>query len=210
MSTLHALILANGSAPSRSLFVSTARRCDVFVCADGGANIAHRFHCTPDLIIGDLDSITPSTLNAFARVPVYLLSDQNSTDLEKALTWCIEDGIGRVTVLGATGGRLDHAVGNMSALAKFSRRADIRFVDDDGDLVAVGRERRLALPPGTTVSLLPLTRCAGITTRGLEWNLTNEVLELGRRESTSNVVRSRAASVRVKRGTLLLFVVRRG
>jgi thiamine pyrophosphokinase len=184
------------------------RRCDVFVCADGGANAARRHRCTPDLIIGDFDSVRASTLKAFRRTAVYRLEDQDSTDLEKALTWCVEDGFRRITVLGATGGRLDHAVGNMSALAKFSRRADVRFVDDDGELLAVGPERKLLLRPGTTISLLPLARCSGVTTRGLQWNLTNEVLELGRRESTSNVVRSRNAVVRVKHGVLLLFVVR--
>jgi len=167
-----------------------------FVCADGGANSAAVFGATPDIIVGDLDSITRGTTRRFKRVKILRMPDQNSTDLEKALSYVLGKGYREVVVLGGTGGRLDHLAGNLSALGKFSRRAAIRFVDDEGVLQAVGREFVLEAPRGTTVSLIPLSACTGIKTSGLKWELKNESLELGKRESTSNVVR-RARLTRV-------------
>lgn len=207
--TLRTLILANGNPPPRALLVRERRNAMYFICADGGANTAARYDVCPDVIIGDLDSVTDETLRFFPEVERIRQREQESTDMEKALRWCIAHGVDDVTVLGATGGRLDHAVGNLSALAKFAPRLSIRFVDDVGEIRFVGRRCRPALLPGTIISLLPLARCTGVVTRGLKWNLHHETLQLGKRESTSNIVRARNASISVARGSLLLFILRR-
>lgn len=200
-----ALILANGAPPSKRLFRMYRTKADCFVCADGGANSAARWGMRPDVIIGDLDSIQSATVRKFSRVRMIRIADQNSTDLEKALSWTLRKGYRRVVVLGATGGRLDHLAGNLSAIGKFSVRASIRFVDGDGTLQAVGRGLTFKARPGNIVSLIPLSRCTGIVTRGLKWELRGETLELGKRESTSNVARTGSVSIKVHRGNLLLF-----
>ncbi len=200
-----ALILANGASPRKRLFQKFRKKAGLFVCADGGANIAASFGERPDLIIGDLDSIKSATVKKFQKVTTRRIADQNSTDLEKAFNWVIRKGYSEIVVLGATGGRVDHLAGNLSALGKFSRKAEIQFVDDLGVMTAVGAELIFHAEEGTTVSLIPLSRCEGIVTKGLKWELQNSVLELGLRESTSNIVQSSPVMVRVRRGTLLLY-----
>ncbi|MCU0412104.1 MAG: thiamine diphosphokinase [Bacteroidetes bacterium] len=207
--TQSALILANGDPPSLSLFKRIRRDHSHFLCADGGANTAARFGFCPDLIIGDLDSVTPAALKKCRNAIVLRVGEQDSTDLEKALAWCVRQRISSVVVLGATGGRLDHSIGNLSALAKFSARLEIGFADVHCEILPVRSARTIHAPKGTVISLLPLVRCSGISTTGLRWNLRNETLALGQRESTSNVVDARRATIRVKRGTLLLCVIRR-
>jgi thiamine pyrophosphokinase len=206
-STAQALILANGARPSKKLFVRELRRSQVFVCADGGANSARMFHTTPDLIIGDLDSVTAETLAAFHSVPIKRMKDQNSTDLEKAIKEVIRKRFTRMTVLGATGGRLDHAIGNLSALAKFSGKATIDFLDDTGFFRFVGRSSEFRIPPATTISLIPLSVCTGITTSGLRWNLRNESLQLGIRESTSNSAATASVRITVRHGDLIAYIL---
>ncbi len=201
-----ALILANGESPSKHLFQTMYASADVFICADGGANIAARFGCTPDLIIGDLDSIEMKTIAIFSHVVVKKQKDQNSTDLEKALTAALQKKCKEIVVLGATGGRLDHALGNLSALVKFSNKVCVTFLDNTGIFIAVHHSREFVYPVGTIISLLPLSRCSGIVTKGLKWNLKNESLELGVRESTSNVIVSLPVSIKVKKGSLIVFV----
>ena len=204
-----ALILANGHPPSKRLLLRLVKQSAVFVCADGGANTAARLGLKPDLIIGDLDSIAPVTLRKFRNVQTRRIADQNSTDLEKALSWVTRKGHKDIVVAGATGRRLDHSLGNLSALVKFSRKARIRFVDDASEVCFVGSEFRFEASPGTVVSLIPLSLCEGIVTHGLKWELKNESLRLGFRESTSNMVKSSPVSIRVRRGDLLLYVARK-
>jgi thiamine pyrophosphokinase len=203
-----ALILANGKPPGKRLLKRFLSSADLFICADGGANTAARYSCLPHLIIGDMDSIQEETLEVFADVKVKKLNDQNSTDLEKALTAALEQKCTEIVVLGATGGRLDHAIGNLSALGKFSCKASIKFVDGSGEYFPAGRLLKLHNHAGTTISLLPLSRCSGITTTGLQWNLKNESLEFGVRESTSNCVISSPVSIKVRTGSLIVFLLR--
>ncbi|HLE31292.1 MAG TPA: thiamine diphosphokinase [Bacteroidota bacterium] len=203
-----ALILANGKSPTRSLLLRYRKRSEFFVCADGGANYAASLGESPDLIIGDLDSIKASTVKKFRSILTRRISDQNSTDLEKALSWLVRKNYTDIIVLGATGGRVDHLAGNLSALGKFSKRARITFADESGELRVVGSEMVLDAPAGTTISLIPLAKCEGIVTHGLKWELLNGTLELGVSEGTSNVVKSSPATIRVRRGTLLIFQLR--
>jgi thiamine pyrophosphokinase len=203
-----ALILANGKPPSKRLFKIYRSRADWFICADGGANTAARFGSIPHLIIGDLDSVHIGTLIAFSTVRVKKLKEQNSTDLEKALKEAVRKKCTEIVVLGATGGRLDHVVGNLSALVKYSRNISLKFVDDYGELLSIGHALKISLPLGTCISLVPLSRCSGIVTRGLKWILNNETLQLGVRESTSNVVTSSRVHIKVRSGDLLAFVLK--
>lgn len=206
---MNALILANGLPPSKALARRAKRQADLIVCADGGANHAHRLGLRPDAIVGDLDSIRASARKRFAKVPTVRLRSQYSTDLEKAIRYCLRRGARSVTVLGATGGRIDHAAGNLGCFKKFGRRCGLSFVDDDGELLMVGRQITLASRTGDLVSLMPLGRCTGVTTRHLLYRLTNGALELGVREGTSNRATGATVTVSVRSGTLLLYKMRR-
>ena len=202
-----AVVLANGRPPTTRLLRRLHRNAEIMVCADGGANAAARAGIRPDLIIGDFDSVTPATLRKLRSVRIRRIAEQNSTDLEKAIRWLLRKGIREITIAGATGGRLDHIAGNLNILGKYSRRANLRVVESEGELFPVGARRELSYPAGTTVSMIPLSRCSGVTTKGLRWELRNAVLELGVRDGTSNEVVSTPATINVRSGTLLLYHV---
>jgi thiamine pyrophosphokinase len=203
-----ALILANGNPPDKNIFRKYISSADWFVCADGGANIAARFKYKPDLIIGDFDSVKKSVLRKFKNTEVKILKDQNTTDLEKALESVIRKGFKKIFVLGATGSRLDHAIGNLSALSKYARKADISYIDNKSILLPVTGKLKLSFPAGTVISLLPISRCSGIVTTGLKWNLKNESLQFGLREGTSNLIVSSPATIRIGRGNLIIYILR--
>ncbi len=200
-----ALVLANGDAPSKKMLTHLLKESAIFVCADGGANSAAQYGLKPDAIIGDLDSSSKSTLRKFAKVEIHKVVDDYSTDLEKTLGWVTDKGFRTIVVAGATGGRLDHFLGNLSAMVKFSPKASITFVDDTGEWIYIDRSKELAIPVGTTISLIPLSHCDGIVTKGLRWNLNFEALELGVRDGTSNVVVESPVHISVAKGNLILF-----
>jgi thiamine pyrophosphokinase len=201
----HALIIANGEPPQKKRLLSLAKQASVVICADGGANTALKMGITPDVIVGDLDSIHAEALVKFRRVTIEEDRNDLTTDLEKAIIWAIQSKYDHLIVAGASGKRLDHTVGNLGVLRKFYPDAIITLVDDSGELTYVGRECSFEAARGDVVSLIPLNRCEGVSTEGLKYSLDAENLELGVREGTSNVVTSSPVTIKVKKGHLLLF-----
>jgi thiamine pyrophosphokinase len=200
-----ALIIANGEPPKKQRLQSLAREANKIICADGGANTALKSGIVPDAIVGDLDSIHAEALVKFHRVPTFEDRDDETTDLEKAILWAIKANYDHITVVGATGKRVDHSVGNLAVIAKYYPDAIIRFVDDLGEISYIGRELTFEAKNGDVVSLIPLSRCEGIVTKGLRYALEGEALELGVREGTSNVVDNSPVNIKVQKGHLLLF-----
>jgi len=202
-----ALIICNGELPSRKTLKSLLNNTDFIVCADGGANKAIKLGIIPDVIIGDLDSITERTRKHFHKVKIIHDDNQYNTDLEKALDFLLARRIKEITIIAATGGRTDHTLSNLSILGKYHRRAHITMVDDTCEVTVIDGKVSFEGGIGQKVSLLPLGRCKGISTRGLKYPLYNESLELGVREGTSNEIVSSLVEISVRRGSLLLFKV---
>ncbi len=200
-----ALIIADGMHPPPQKVRSLSRKADIVVCADGGANYAGKIGIRPDIILGDLDSITPQTVKKFKNIPLMYVDDQETTDLEKAILYCLNLKSSSVTIAGGLGSRIDHATGSLGCLKKYSSRCNIMLYDSLGVLVPVRTFLRMRTQPGEHISLIPLTRCSGVTTKNLKYPLTNEPLEIGVREGISNEATGRTVSVRVHRGTLLLY-----
>jgi thiamine pyrophosphokinase len=200
-----ALIIANGEPPQKKQLMMLMKRAGAVICADGGANTAVKMGITPDVIVGDLDSIHAEALVKFRRVAIHEDRNDETTDLEKAITWAIQSNFDHITVVGASGKRLDHTVGNIGVLRKFYPDAIVTLVDDHGEFCYVGCEYSFEAGKGDVVSLIPLNRCEGVSTTGLKYPLEGETLELGVREGTSNVVMASPVIIKVKKGHLLLF-----
>ena len=205
----NALIIANGTMPGAAIARRLSRTASLIVCADGGANHARKLGITPDIILGDLDSIASATRKAFRTVPTMFINDQERTDLQKAIRFCIAGRITSVDVIGGTGDRIDHSTGALGCFKEFGREIDIRFVDGMGTLFRIDGRVRLKIKRKALLSLIPLDRCTGVTTTGLKHSLKNSVLELGVREGTSNVATASFVTISVRRGTLLCFTFHR-
>jgi thiamine pyrophosphokinase len=201
-----ALLICNGEPPKRPLLKRLARHANLVVAADGGANQARRLGVTPDVIIGDLDSITPATERHFKRVPTVRVPRQDNTDLEKALDYLTSQGVSEVTIVGCTGRRMDFTLANLSVLWRYSRSLSWCVAGDDWYALPVGAHRNVEATRGTTVSLVPFGACRGITLRGLHYPMVDGTLRIGQ-VAVSNVVRSSPFSVKMKSGKLLLIIL---
>ncbi|MGA7161314.1 MAG: thiamine diphosphokinase [Bacteroidota bacterium] len=203
-----ALVICNGEVPSKKAMLQLLRGKPFIVCADGGANKARTLGILPDLIIGDLDSISLVTRRFFPNVETLRVKSQYSTDLEKALDYLVKHRYQTASVVGALGGRPDHSFANFSIFKKYHNRIGLLFSDSLCNIQIIDKKIVFESRIGTVISLMPLGRCVGITTAGLEFPLVNESLELGIREGTSNKVISSPVKISVKKGSLLLFVVK--
>ena len=201
----HVLVIANGEPPSRALARRLARETGFVVAADGGANTARRYGIHADLIIGDLDSISPGTKRHFASSTLLKVTRQDNTDLEKALDFLSAHGTRKATIVGITGNRIDFTLGNLAVLWNYTAFLSLVVVGDGWYIVPVGREQQHRAKVGTTVSLIPFGACEGITLRGLRYPLNNADMKIGE-IGVSNVVESSPFTVRVKKGKMMMVV----
>lgn len=201
------LVLCDGIPPSRPLFEDCREWADFFLAADGGAHTAIEFKSLPDVVIGDLDSYRPTNAEPYK---VIFDPGQETNDLEKALTLALRENSTHILVLGATGRRLDHTLKNLSVLKKFDRRfEELRLKDDFGDTFLLPKTFSAEIPPGTGISLFPLSgEVTGITTKGLKYPLNDESLENGVRDGSSNEVIDSHVEISHRRGDLIIFITK--
>ncbi len=202
---MKALIIANGVHPAAGIVRKLAREANLIVCADGGAAFAARFRIRPAIVLGDLDSITRPVRKALASVPLLYIEDQESTDLEKAIRYCLKAGCRSIAVSGALGGRIDHSTGALGVFKRFRGVCELTLVDALGTVTLLPRRASIRTTPGEQLSLIPLDHCRGISTTNLLYPLRNESLQLGVREGIHNVALGRRVSIRYSSGTLLLY-----
>lgn len=126
-----AVILANGEFPTHPLPVGLLRDASFVVCCDGAANEYISRGFVPDAIVGDGDSVSPENRERYASI-LYTDADQETNDQTKAVNFCIARGKKNILILGATGKREDHTLGNISLLMDYMDIAQVEMATDYG------------------------------------------------------------------------------
>jgi len=200
-----ALVFAGGEMAS---LVGPLPSADFVIAADSGLDHANGLGLTVDLLVGDLDSVTPAGL-AEARAGDTEIeqhpADKDATDLELALAAALRHGAGRIIVVGGGGGRMDHLLANAMLIASPAwADVDVEWLVDSARLLAIRREATIAGAVGDILTLLAVGEPAdGVTTSGLEYELADEVLLASSTRGVSNVFVAETATIRVRNGVLL-------
>jgi thiamine pyrophosphokinase len=202
------VIFAGGARPIARRARAVVSAASYVIAADSGADHALALDRRIDLAVGDFDSISADGLAALERDGVRLERhpvDKNATDLELALAAATALGPRRIVVLGGTGGRLDHVLGELSLLAAEAYRdVEIDALLGRATVHVVHRERLLAGRSGDLLSLFAAHGPAhGVVTEGLVYPLRRETLEPGSTLGMSNVFAAARARVALESGVLL-------
>lgn len=202
------IILANGKAPAKNVVrYLELTGYNFLICADGGADTAKRLLLTPDVIIGDFDSVKSETLSSFRnKSEIIRINRQNDTDVEKALKYAIRKKFNEAVLLGAIGDRLDHSFCNLGIVIKFFDKIKVRIVSDRSILTPYSGKTELPAIIGETISLYGFDDKTKITSNGLKYPLKKTALPFGKRESTSNVAAKDVIRLKIERG--VIFVIR--
>lgn len=209
-----AVVIGNGRVPAIRGVAARLRRADLLICADGGLRVARRAGVAPRIVIGDFDS-APGALLRWARARGAQLvrhpRRKDKSDSELALDAAVEGGATQVEFLGVLGGRLDHALANITLLVQAeAKNVRAKIVDGPQELFLAQSETRVPGRRGDAVSLIPMTpRVIGITLTGFRYPLRNAAVRQGTTLTISNVIAAPPALVRVKRGRLLIVVTHR-
>ena len=203
MAELDVVVVASGEGPALTL--PAAR---TVVAADGGLDRARALGLEVDVVVGDLDSVTPDALAAAESAGARIVRHpqaKDATDLELALDEAVALSATRALVVASAEGRLDHLLGSLLLFAAERYAALELDALVGGALVHVVRaERRLEGSAGELLTLVPLGGPAtGVTTEGLQYPLAGETLAPGTTRGVSNVFLAEVATVTVGSGTLL-------
>ena len=202
------VVVVAGGGPLSPRAADAVPRGAVVIAADDGLEQAQALGLEVALAVGDFDSASDEAVAraeaAGTRIERHP-ADKDAADLELALDEASRFGPSRILVLAARGGRLDHELAGLLALAS-DRYSDsqIDALVGEAHVYIVRGARTLAGEAGELLSLLAVNGPAeGVTTDGLAYPLRNETLEPGSTRGVSNVFAAETARVQVARGVLV-------
>ncbi len=198
------LIFANGELPNLEAARHLLQEDDFIICADGGTRHALALGLTPNIIIGDMDSVPAGFQPSMQTQILQFSPDKNETDLELAITHATALAPQQIMIVAALGGRLDQTLGNISLLA--SHPASLMALDDGVEEVFFCNEQvQIKGRSGDLVSLIPWGGdVTGVVTENLKWPLVDEFLFSNKTRGISNEMSDEEASVKIASGSLLV------
>lgn len=202
-----AAIFLNGSHPSIRIVKKLLKEDCHIIAADGGADYLHSKKIIPNVIIGDMDSLSSHATEYYRKKDVRFIriKEQETTDFEKSLNYCKTAGYKEVIVLGATSNRPDHTMNNFSVMKRFRNYFDVRIFTDEYEIFYASKSIGFTYRKNETLSMMAMPKAVGVSTKGLKYRLNDETLEFGIREGSLNESVSREISISHKSGTLLIF-----
>ena len=177
--TERAVLFANGEAPNLTALELQTQ--DFLVAVDGGLHHLQALGLSPQLLIGDMDSLSTQEVEACQQAGIEILRyppAKNKTDLELALDEVLQRGYRNILIAFALGGRLDQTLANLALLSRPDLNdCAVRIDDGVTEVILLRHTITLACQPGDTVSLLPWGgEAGGVVTHGLEYALEGETL----------------------------------
>lgn len=178
---------------------------DFVIAADGGYDILKETNITPDIIMGDFDSVLkmPSEENVI-KYP----AEKDETDTFLAYRYAYEKGYRKFVVFGGMGGREDHTVANIQTLANMAQNGARGFLAGNGTVISVISDSKINIPPKRrgTISVFALGGNAqGVTIKGLKYNLDDYFLKSTFPLGVSNEFIGEEAEISVEKGMLLII-----
>ena len=189
-----AILVVAGIPPRETFLREVLRKLDYqrLYAADGGANILKEVDVLPDVIVGDLDSISSDSKAYYVDKGVRLETfprEKDFSDTELALDYLLKEGQKEVIVLGALGGRADHHLANTFLLPAFGRRGMNLHLLDEFNLISYIKRGEYVIPQveNAYLSFFALGESGlSLSLEGVKYPLTKKQLSLGSSLCLSN------------------------
>jgi len=186
------VIICDGQFPRTEYPRYLIRSADFTICCDGALvkylrNSRDIFgeDRTPDLVIGDMDTLSSKMQKKYSSL-IVKVEEQEHNDQTKAVRWAISNvkDLEHIYILGATGKRVDHTIGNASLLMEYTRMFDleglginIEMVSDTGTAFAVNDTFEMDCGLGRQVSIFSPDNSLNIKSTGLEYPTDDVVFD---------------------------------
>ena len=184
------VIICDGQFPKTEYPRYLIRTADFIICCDGAlkkfmknSTVIFGEERLPDLVIGDMDTLPASWQKKYANI-IVKESEQEHNDQTKAVRWALSNiqGIGELYILGSTGGRADHTIGNLSLLMEYTRMFElgeitVQAITDEGTIFAVNDTIEFDCGTGRCVSIFSPDSSLKIRSVGLEYPTDDVVFD---------------------------------
>ena len=187
-----AVIVGNGQFPKKEYPLYLLESADYVVCCDGALDTYLRHFSgrnlrRPDVVVGDMDSLSKKTAERFRDIAVKI-DEQETNDQSKAFHYILEHfpDVDTIHILGATGKREDHTIGNLSLLMEYAREmrrqdcgrtVSVDIVSDWSTAFAITDSCTLDVGEGRSVSIICPDNSLNIKSEGLVWPTDNVVFD---------------------------------
>lgn len=176
------------------------------LAADGAGLYLLKNGIEPNFVIGDLDSFWKDNISKlYPKEKLVYLPEQETNDFEKTLNFARENNHRDLIIFGIHGGEYEHSLNNWSVLSKYSDVMNIVIYDTGRYGFCVSHNFKLRTEINEIISLIP-KGYAKVTTQGLKWDLSDEILALGLREGARNLAISNEIVVDISEGELFVFL----
>lgn len=203
------IIFANGNLPNLEKARQLIRPDDFILCADGGTRHAVALGLTPNVIVGDMDSVTEEERRKMKEMDVEIIqhpTDKNETDLELAINHALTLNPSQILILAALGGRMDQTLANIALLSNLQLATfNIKLTDGVEEIFFCRDQVQVEGRSGDIVSLIPWQgKVTGVFTENLRWHLHYETLYPDKTRGISNAMTANVATVSITSGLLLV------
>ncbi len=184
---------------------------ETIVAADKGLEALNKINVMPNYIIGDFDSVNKTTLNQYENKNIeitYLKPEKDFTDTHMAIKLAIEKRAKHITIIGATGTRMDHTLANIHALNEtLQNNVPTEIINENNIIMLINKKAKLIKNTNYKyVSIIPLTtKITGVTLKGFKYNIENATINLGESIGVSNEQIEQEALIEIKEGIAILI-----
>lgn len=184
------------------------------IAADGGLFLLEKLNLTPNVLLGDFDSIPLNRLEFYTEKKVKIIRypvEKNETDGELAISYCLDEGFTDVIMVGTRGGRLDHQLANI-LLLEYAYHNDLNLlIKEPGmEMGIINGNKRFYNCSGEYLSLIPLSEeVKGVSITGCRYNLEGATLYRYKTRGISNEIIENIVELSVKKGILFYLKLER-
>ncbi|WP_102400629.1 thiamine diphosphokinase [Haloimpatiens massiliensis] len=208
---MNILIISGGKPPSTELLKKEVEKCDYIICADSGANCLYENGIFPNMILGDFDSIKYEVLNSFKNAKCKIVTfprEKDFTDSEMAIEEGIKIGGDNLILLGFTGSRMDHMLGNLGLLNKCLKKGVKAVIKDENNEICIfDKSFKIEGEKKSIFSLQAYCdEVENLTIEGGKYPLNNYNLKLGDSRTVSNEFLDGQVNVSFSKGKVLLIL----
>ncbi|MBC8062611.1 MAG: thiamine diphosphokinase [Clostridiaceae bacterium] len=208
---MKAVIIGGGIPPSKELLEEELSDADVLICADGGGDCLYKYNKVPDYLLGDFDSINKEVLEFFMHSNCVIETypaEKDCTDSEICFNKAIELKVSSITMLGFTGSRLDHFLGNLGLLKKsldYGVKSIIR--DNNNKIFIINEGCTVLAEEGKFISLQAYSDVVeNLCLVGVKYPLRDYMLFKGDLRTISNEFVSKDTLISFDLGLLLIII----